>query len=177
MSDRFIKELNPLFSFHVIAFIEAVSLSASLPTVSPHVSPSITHCLSFPLRPFHFTVCPLCNLGMCGRLREGLQAAVEIGSWPGRGQADHPIRPRKDRQKSLNERGPCSFFCKYLFYVRALNTLSWHQTTITNDDCLIKHFLHVVCVLKSTHRAEDRAQLRASRLSLWCKLEWVEITH
>lgn len=74
MSNQF----NPFHLFHMIGFTESVSMSASLPTFSTHVSLSIIHRLSFPLHPFHFTVCPLCDLGPSGRHRDGHQAAVEI---------------------------------------------------------------------------------------------------
>lgn len=74
MSNQF----NPLLLFHIIGFTESVSMSASLPTFSTHVSLSIVHCPSFPLHPFHFAMCPFCDLSLSGRQRDGLQAAVEI---------------------------------------------------------------------------------------------------
>lgn len=72
-------------------------LSAPLPTVSTHVSLSIIHCPSFPLRPLYFTICPFCDLGACGRQGDGLQAALEIGSRPAHGRADQLISPRSQR--------------------------------------------------------------------------------
>lgn len=70
----------------MIGFTEAVSLSASLPVISTHVSPSIIHCLSFPLQqPLVLYVTWACVAGR--------QRGEEIGSRPRHGRADQLIKP------------------------------------------------------------------------------------
>lgn len=113
----------------------------------PLVSPSFTVCLSLSVL-FHFTICPFCDLGVCGRQGDGLQAAVEISSRPTHGRADQLISPRS--QKHCRKSGR-EWSLQLLLQIFVLCKGPWHTKSKTNSKtnkgCLIKHFAS--CLLSS----------------------------
>ena len=158
----------------MIGFTEAVILSASLPVISTHITPSFTVCLSLSA-----PACPLCDLGLCGRQADRLQAAEEIGSRPRHGRADQLIKPSFGGARQKVKTGvilPASF-ANLCFYIRALNTPSRAQR-IKEAKCWSDQTLRLVSSVFSAFKCKkterkDRPQLKAR----CCKLAQVEMAH